>query len=88
MTGPACAGKFALFEAADTGDRQARAECLRLCREVCPVTATCLASTLAFERTHGGDWVNFIAGGMLPEARAELLGKRVRYTHKAKKATT
>ena len=82
-----CADEWETFEAADTGDRGAVRDALAMCHS-CQIQAACLEATLAFERGHGGDWVNFIAGGMLPEARAELLGKRVRYTHKAKKATT
>jgi len=86
----ACAGRYTLFEAADTGGRWAQTACLRLCREVCPVVADCLESTLAYEADprHGGDSIQLIAGGMLPAQRAALLGKRYRNHHQTLKVTT
>jgi len=83
----ACAGRSDLYEHADTGGRWATAEALRLCREVCPIQGICLETTLAYEKTHGGDAITLIAGGMLPAARAELLGKRYKPSHKKKAMT-
>jgi hypothetical protein len=86
----ACAGRSYLYEAADLGHRWATAECMRLCREVCPIQALCLESTLAYEADprHGGDSIHLIAGGMLPAQRAALLGKRYRNHHQTLKVTT
>jgi len=89
MTGPACAGKFDLFERADQGDRQAQAEALTLCRERCPVLAACLEVTLRFEKAQNTGAIFFIAGGMTPTARAALLGLHLRrHDRHPKKATT
>ena len=84
----ACAGRSYLYESADLGHRWATAECLRLCREVCPIQDICLESTLAYERTNGGDSIHLICGGMLPAQRAALLGKRYRNHHQTLKVTT
>jgi len=89
MTGPACADKFALFERADTGDRQAQHEALTLCREQCPVLTECLEATLRFEKAQNTGAIFFIAGGMTPTARAALLGLHLRrHDRHPKKATT
>ena len=81
----ACAGRSYLYESADLGHRWATAECLRLCREVCPIRDFCLEAYLRFEAIPGNG-IELIAGGMLPAQRAALLGKRYRDTHR-KKAT-
>ena len=73
----ACAGRSYLFEAADLGHRWATAECLRLCREVCPIRDFCLEAYLRFEAQPGAG-IELIAGGLEPQARAALLGKRYR----------
>ena len=75
---PACAGQWETFEMADTGDRAAVRDALAMCHS-CPVLATCLETTLRYEKAKGSGAIHFIAGGLTPDARANLLGLRLRH---------
>jgi len=85
----ACADEWETFEAADTGDRDAIRDALLLCR-ACPIIGACLETTLRYEKAKGAGAIWFVAGGLTPSARADLLGVHLRRhdRHHKKKATT
>ena len=86
----ACTDEWETFEAADTGDRTAIRAALAMCH-ACPIIGICLETTLRYEKAKGAGAIWFVAGGLTPDARANLLGLRLRHHdrhHKKKQATT